>query len=197
MIAVAALCGSVVPVQADGDQGAQWKSEWQGPYVGVQSGYGFAGQGLDELIRIGGPKGSLAGVRIGWNMEMGRLVVGLSADISHSLIGQSILNARGSVPWLGAMTARLGYALTPSTLVYGLAGPAVGRGQIRFPGFALAHNHLGITVGGGVEQRFGSTVSIYAEYRYVGLIPKSYSPLPLRLGYEGHVALIGVNFRMK
>lgn len=200
LTAIAILWGSLVQVQAheQPDKGLAMPTPfvWQGVYIGAQLGHGFAGRGLDEIIRIGGPKGSLVGVRLGWNAEIGRLILGLSADISHSMIGQSILNAKGTVPWLGSVTARLGYAVTPSTLVYGLVGPAVGRGQIRFPGFSLAHQHIGLTVGGGLEQRFGSKISLYAEYRYIGLAPKSYSPLPLRLGYEGHVALIGFNLRL-
>lgn len=196
MAAVGALLGSVIQAQAEAGPRLQRALLWEGAYIGFQFGYGFAGQSIDEIIRIGGPKGSLVGIRAGWNLEMGRLVMGFSADISHSLIGQSFLNARGNLPWVASVTARLGYAVTPSTLVYGLTGPTFGRGQIRFPGFSMSHNHIGLTVGGGIEQRVGSAVSVYAEYRYVGLLPKPYSPLPLKLGYEGHVALIGINFRL-
>lgn len=180
------------------DPPSSWEEstrQWTGGFIGLHAGQAFAGRALDDIVRIHGPKGHLFGAQTGWDWQWGRWVAGIALDVSHAEIGTRFSLARGSVRWLASLRGRIGFALDPDTLLYATAGPALGRGDIRALDFVGTAVHLGLTAGGGVERRLFHRVSVFAEYRYTMMPERTYNPLPLKAGYEGHMVLVGLQFR--
>ena len=83
--------------------------------------------------------------------------------------------------WDGSLRGRLGYLITPATLVYGTGGVAWQRLELNtnctvVPGnsfcFGASHNEtsattrVGWTIGGGVEQMIAGHWLVRADYRY-------------------------------
>jgi outer membrane immunogenic protein len=79
------------------------------------------------------------------------------------------------VQWFGTLTARVGYAVQPQTLVYVKGGAAWLRNDYTdncptcpFFGNGSA-TRSGWTIGGGAEYKFDPNWSVFLEYDYVGL----------------------------
>lgn len=185
---------AVVPAQAGAD-GAFPERSWAGGFAGFYAGQAFAGRALEDIVRISGPKGHLFGAQLGWDWQWGRWVLGIAADISHTRIDTSFLIVRGSVRWMASLRGRIGLALDRDTLLYVTAGPAIGRGDIRALDFVGTATHIGLMAGGGLERRVSGRISAFVEYRYTAMPERPYDPLPLKAGYEGHLVLLGLQFR--
>ncbi len=139
--------------------------------------------------------GGLVGVQGGWNLRLtSDAIVGIEADVGYGGLrgGRSSsgviagYNAPYSVSqhyatdWQAALRARAGYLVTPSTLLFVEAGPAVSRMRYggSFNDFVPIVNYgeyeaasatewkLGLTLGGGVEYMVTSNLSLRAEYLY-------------------------------
>jgi outer membrane immunogenic protein len=139
------------------------------------------------------PNGFTGGGQIGYNWQASsNVVLGLEADFEYfGLKGSTTsgavypccaptaftINQNVSTDWLATFRARLGYLVTPSTLVYVTGGGAVTdvKGTFTFTDtFAAAtesasfnSTKLGWTVGGGVEWTLWSGWSAKAEYLFV------------------------------
>jgi outer membrane immunogenic protein len=184
---------------------------WTGAYVGLHGGWNLDNQnvrttGVDQnnvnaiqanarpnsvvLDRNGG----LGGGQIGANFQYGRVVAGLEADISaldsdatakYTNIngGPSYLSAK--LNYLGTVRPRLGYLISPSTLLYGTGGWAYGgakyssafyrpSGEQNFGG-SDRYTATGYAAGAGVEHalpvRFlgSSAWTIRAEWLHYDL----------------------------
>jgi len=149
-------------------------------------------------------KGGLAGGQIGYNWQMNRIVFGVQGDGSWADIKGSAGNplnlidgrcsfdgtpdqtaeCRTTIRAMGNLTARVGYLVTPSTLIYGKAGInwssidfqvlndiAFGGGcggevpGTRFPGYNTVNRvRAGATAGVGIEQRIWNNVTVFGEY---------------------------------
>jgi outer membrane immunogenic protein len=155
---VGALVGAGAPAAADGYVGRGGYAapfSWNGYYVGINGGYGFAAS--DENVvwtetfaaapffgpAAGGSldiAGGFGGLQIGANHQFGRWVVGLEADAQWSGIsddaaavttpylapgGTAAITTKNSVNWFGTVRPRLGYAFDRS-LVYFTGGLAWG-----------------------------------------------------------------------
>jgi outer membrane immunogenic protein len=73
---------------------------------------------------------------------------------------------------LGTARLRLGYLMTPDTLLYVTGGAAYAREKSTAAGgggFNTKVDHLGWTVGAGVEYKFAPEWSLKAEYLYADL----------------------------
>ena len=76
--------------------------------------------------------------------------------------------------WFDTLTARGGYLVTPQVLLYAQGGAAWTNTNITFldgSGAQLgqtSNDRTGWTVGAGVEWRFGSQWSVFAEYNFMG-----------------------------
>lgn len=148
-------------------------------------------------------KGGLAGGQIGYNWQMNRWVFGVQGDGSWADIKGSAGNplnltdgrcsfngtpdqsaeCRTTIKAMGNLTARGGFLVTPSTLLYGKAGINISSidfqvlndrdinggtcGPIgsRYPGYnAVNRTTAGATAGVGVEQRVWNNVTVFGEY---------------------------------
>jgi outer membrane immunogenic protein len=149
-------------------------------------------------------KGGLAGGQIGYNWQVNQWVFGIQGDGSWANIKGSAGNplnlndgrcgfpgspdqtveCRTTIKAMGNLTARAGYLVTPSTLLYVKGG--VNWSSIDFhilnfaefpggscidevhPDYSSVHRtRTSGTVGGGVEQRIWNNVTIFGEYDYI------------------------------
>ncbi len=126
--------------------------------------------------------------RIGFDKQMGHLVVGVIGEFGRSEIVDSV-SAFSTTPASYTMTrslrfngsARLRAGITPgsmrSTLFYATGGGAYGRVRNYFAttntanSFATngSHDAFGFAGGGGVEQKLGKNFSVGLEYLYTEL----------------------------
>lgn len=120
--------------------------------------------------------------RIGWDKQMGALVVGVvgefgTSNITDSTSGFSTTPANyvftRKVDWEGSVRGRAGFAAN-NTLFYGAFGPSYVKLDNSFSSSQSTNTFTGsgrskewgITGGGGIEQKIGRNFSIGVEYLY-------------------------------
>jgi outer membrane immunogenic protein len=138
----------------------------------------------------------LVGGTLGYNYQFNSIVIGAEMDFDWANIkgsgGQSLsvapipvaltTTSDSQLKWLGTLRARLGYTITPTTLLFVTGGGAYGQVNSTttialtapkpFGATASADvsdNKWGWTVGGGIEQKLWSGFSIKAEADYIDL----------------------------
>lgn len=179
-------------------------ANWTGFYVGANIGYGGWGDDkvgiqLATPLPLGwrnvgslAPSGVFGGLQAGYNWQRGSLVYGLEMDIQYSGMKESFATAglvasdspagslgafAGShrVNWFGSVRPRIGFLVSPSTLVYATGGLGVMGGKYRVTGvdaglnnFTLSSNstRIGWVIGAGLEHKFNPNWSVKAEYQY-------------------------------
>lgn len=138
-------------------------------------------QGCDDDGR-----GSMAGIRAGYDYQLGAFVIGAAIDYSvgnqeDSVTGFSTTPANyifvRKLESLAAVRARLGYAWGPA-LAYVTGGYASGKVENRFRSSNGANTFTATTdddkadgyqAGGGVEYRLADNLSVTGEYLYTSL----------------------------
>jgi outer membrane immunogenic protein len=132
------------------------------------------------------------GVRLGYDMQIGRWVVGAvgelaGADVEDSVTGFSTTPAYYSftrnLDHTAALRARVGYAAGPA-LIYATGGAAYGKVENSFVTNNTANSFTvttdeddadGFQVGGGVEWRLAPGLSVTGEYLYSNLETGDYN----------------------
>lgn len=169
---------------------------WTGLYVGVHGGYVWndvnsvhaannwwttaPGQNFPSSL-----DGAALGLQLGYNYQVGRWVVG--GEVSYSVTFGDEADASPYFPALDSYSAeldgiflatgRLGYDFASGTLVYVKGGYAGARIEVSNDDFVSGNTNLSIdkgwyngwTIGGGIEQRLGTNVSLALEYNYIDL----------------------------
>jgi len=175
------------PAFADGER-------WSGFYGGFHLGYGG---GRDDVAEVNGPRsyfpdtsGGVAGVQLGWQHQLDRMVAGIEIEGGH--LGQSgslhrsdggsEVTADAKLGLYGTLSARVGYLMTPSWLLYTRAGitfaemnaetvqacPATACSVT--PSRARTRDHAwGGTLGIGAEYALTEKWTARAEYQYAVL----------------------------
>lgn len=139
-------------------------SNWAGPYLGLQAGYGFG------TVELPGPNidtdGFTGGAFAGIQGQNGSFVYGLEADVNYNdSRGRNLTtSSRSNVD--GSLRARLGYAVNDRILVYATAGGAAENRQIRDAAGRDENTMLGWTAGAGVDAKLTDQVFGRLEYRY-------------------------------
>jgi outer membrane immunogenic protein len=156
---------------------------WTGFYVGVNAGYGFSTNDDDDVFVPGvgfvgsgnDDGGFVGGAQVGYNYQIGQVVLGLEADIQYADIGGGndnffvdgglLGNNDDSDNYFGTVRARLGFAIDRALLFVtgGFAYGDVGGG--RFGGGSEG----GWTLGGGVEYAITNNITVKLEGLYVNL----------------------------
>lgn len=107
---------------------------FNGAYIGASVGY--AGLDADHTDVFSGDKLSsddgsvIIGGHVGYNMQCGRVVVGIEGDLSYLDLGSSVTdpftqtNFQTKVDMLGTLRGRLGVTIHETTLLYATAGVA-------------------------------------------------------------------------
>lgn len=119
------------------------------------------------------------GVGIGYDFAAGdQMVIGAEAEITESSAGWDNNNSEPNVFNLGRVNAgrdiyfggRIGYAASPTTLVYAKAGYTNARYNLQgSDGTISLRQRLdtdGYRVGAGVEHKLGTNAFVKVEYRY-------------------------------
>jgi outer membrane immunogenic protein len=204
---------------------------WTGVYVGANLGYGNAKASADFSV-LGVPllngsenlDGMLYGFQAGYNYQIGRVVLGIEADINGSL--QKASNTRicaalacnlvaitqtseDSIPWLGTARLRAGFAFD-RFLVYGTAGAGFGEFKstqtlttlLGTVTSATSDQRPAWVAGAGIEAAITDHWSVKAEYLYLdtGTFNTTYSLLGIGLITErsrmtDNMFRLGVNYR--
>lgn len=178
----------------------RYSGAWSGPYAGMHAGWGqaqagyifgpgsgyFGGGAGDRFTDK--PDGWLAGLQLGYNQQIGALVLGLEAATSTGRL-KSLSHARAAFPnlvsadydtradWIGALTPRIGLAADRWHL-YAKGGAAAahmatsqrvetsGMGCPCFYNFSEKAYYAGWTVGGGVEYALTPNWVFGVDYSY-------------------------------
>lgn len=164
-------------------------NRWTGAYVGINGGYGWTTykdqladqtNGAGNLFNGLSPKGFIGGGQIGLNQQLGRVVVGVEADLSGGRISDSATwgttftaNSTSRLERLSTYRLRAGYTFD-NVLVYGTAGFAMGNvtNTVVFStGAAYGAKDVssGTAFGGGFEYKFAPQWSLKTEYLRVNL----------------------------
>lgn len=167
-------------------------ANWGGFYAGVNGGYGWgtttrraAGGGPETSNNSGGWQ---LGGQVGYNMDMGGFVIGGEADLQWANIAYSEdLGAAGTfkagTDFYGTVRGRAGMGFG-AVMPYVTGGFAAGRGtaSLTNPGGVVTSqsaNHIGWTIGAGLEAKASDNISFKAEYLYVDLGTQTYNGLPV------------------
>jgi outer membrane immunogenic protein len=197
---------------------------WNGYYVGVNLGGGFAqGRGNDgiSLTPAGtfaavapgvanpisntsyseSPAGFLGGGQIGYNWQMpgSQWIFGVEVDGQGTSQSTSIVGAGGtlteSLPWFATARGRVGYAITPTIMLYGTGGLAVVDHKFSAPGASQDDTRAGWTAGAGIEGAISRNWSWKLEYLHLDVAtftPANTAPVTVRVTDE--IVRVGANF---
>jgi outer membrane immunogenic protein len=140
-------------------------SNWAGPYLGLQAGWGFGTvevPGAPDIDNDGFTGGAFAG----WQAQNGSFVYGLEADVNFNALDGSngVTSTESNVD--GSLRARLGYAITDRILIYATGGGAMENREITDAAGSDTNAMLGWTVGAGVDAKLTDQVFGRLEYRY-------------------------------
>ncbi|MGP0092543.1 MAG: outer membrane protein [Xanthobacteraceae bacterium] len=194
---------------------------WSGCYVGGNVGGGWTNISAYDprlLISDGNTNGSgvVGGGQIGCDYQIGSLVFGIQGMIDGTSIrGSGVepvlpLTNSGSVPWLAALTGRIGFIVLPTTLIYAKGGPALARNNISTAVTAtgVPFSSTGYTAGSGwiagvgLEHMFMPHWSVFVEYDYLSSNTQTEtftnmlgSTFPINITQNVQMGIVGVNLR--
>ena len=193
---------------------------WTGFYIGINGGGVWHRAELDGFDAVGGTTaasqtlaGGTFGGQIGYNWQSRNFVYGLEADGNWVDADGTTLTTNsygGSFPyhsnlkWLATVRGRIGFLVSPPTLVYLTGGYAVGgvdNDTTDLGGFVKNSTKSGWTAGGGFERMLTPRWTVKAEALYVDLGDSSTTFNQFGSGYGATftntavVARIGANFK--
>lgn len=172
-------------------------NNWTGFYLGAMGGY--AQQNSSNVGLLGEMSGGFAGGTLGYNWQMGNVVVGLEADAAWADVGASLGGVVSSqIRDMGTVRGRVGYAFD-QVLIYGTGGYAWADNRLTIGPLSDSKIHSGWTVGAGVEVMFVPKWSVKAEYLFRSFESQNYfagiAPPGLPSGtLELHSVQFGVNY---
>ena len=153
---------------------------WTGVYAGINGGGGFGHSDWDLPLGTSGfdTSGGLIGGTLGYNYQMGRVVLGLEGDVDYSTIKGDTTSGTGICggiscetrnQWLATARGRVGYAFD-RVLPYITAGGAFGDVKMTPAGLGSeTDTQAGWTAGAGVEFGIAGPWTAKVEYLYVDL----------------------------
>lgn len=181
---------------------------WTGFYIGVQGGGEFAHEsglwgdaaqkGLSPYANS--PSGGLIGGHVGYNWQIGKVVLGVEGDANAALgvsgatstvynslglngnpVGTTLYPIRAQQFSNEDIRLRLGYAIDRA-LLYAAGGVAFGDVKTTYyspapstPYLSVSTQRVGWTLGGGLDYAFTDSIVGRVEYRYTDLGSKSFS----------------------
>lgn len=184
-------------------------SNWQGLYVGINGGLGFASFGAGSDTLIGNANGGLIGGTVGFNfVPAPNLVVGVEGDFDFAGIKASGMPypgvyRDGSANDIFTVRARVGYTFNRA-LIYltgGFAGSnnsvSVSNVWTRFAGQQSTYQ-TGWALGAGVEYMLTSNLSAKAEYIFTSVGSShdffNFSFASLQTNVDNSMVRLGVNY---
>ena len=202
-------------------------NNWTGFYVGAVAGYSWSSathcdaSGTPPCGNVGdvfpsyNHNGSSLGGTLGYNHQIGSIVLGLEGDLSWANwrgssgttddFGCGTNNARfaSAINWSGTVRARLGYSMG-NTLPYLTAGLAIDRlgASIESRSFTRT-NRAHFVLGGGIEYAFTRNWSAKIEYLHIfskgdfhyDIIPSCQGPGCFLRNKDIDMVRVGLNYR--
>lgn len=141
---------------------------------------GFRAEGLvgyDALTSGEDSDGVVYGGAVGYDAAVGGILLGAEGEFTESSIkgeqGNLLVSGDSARVTLGRdlyVGGRVGFPLSPDTLLYGKAGYTNARINTRYTvGATTARDKAdadGLRLGAGIEQKIGAQTYVKAEYRY-------------------------------
>lgn len=160
----------------------------------------FYGDAFDpETGSLGTDTGFAGGLEAGYNHQFGSLVLGIAADVSWTNTDNTgVFTTPAGSQWtinsspdvFGTVRGKLGFLVQPSLLVYATGGLAWGQFNVSqatdfVDGSGCSvdcaggrtsgtFDHIGYTVGGGLEYALNHNWSLKAEYLFVEMGSEDY-----------------------
>jgi outer membrane immunogenic protein len=175
LIAAASCVVAAAPVAAQ-DKG------FSGPWVAGVAGYDVNKQGSSQDSgatpdRHKSAKGVVYGAAVGYDVDLGNVVVGAEGELTDSTADSKYDNnfvdyglGRADAGRDIYVGGRVGFKATPKTLVYAKGGYTNARfNYVGTDGTTATNRHLdtdGWRAGAGVEQKLGPRTFAKVEYRY-------------------------------
>ena len=166
--------------------------DWTGAYIGVNGGYG---KGYSDITNVQfgtgtlysypdedgnfAMNGSLVGGQLGYNQEIGRIVVGVEADLDYANMkgnyafpAPNQINLAGKIDSFGTLRARFGYAFD-NVLIFTTGGFAYASTKAMLASVtppvitsSASKSYTGYTFGGGIEYGVSRNWTVKGEYLY-------------------------------
>jgi outer membrane immunogenic protein len=204
--------------------------DWSGAYAGVHAGYGSGDKAWHAIFGVSGGQGGgnpqdslnaanygvdgfLGGIQAGYNIQRGRIVMGIEGEASWAGIDGNGLGGVNSddrpfstdVNFLGTFTGRFGVAMN-RTLFYGETGVAIiNESHSHTTGAPVELNGSetrgGWLLGAGVEHAFNDRWSIKGEYNYIQfnaadvVLSNGGDESAFAIDQDMHTFKLGLNFR--
>lgn len=173
-------------------------ANWSGGYFGLHGGWGFGQADLSFAPGSTFPgtallkdstdlSGGIGGFHVGHNWQFGNLVLGIEGSTAWSGIKGNDAGLFATLPLatykselqsLSTLTGRVGWALDSSWLLYAKGGLAYGtvRGTVTngAVNYRETTDHVGWTIGAGVEYALTPNWIVGVEYNYVNLADERY-----------------------
>src|SRR5689334_23105704 len=173
---------------------------WTGFYVGINGGGGWGRSDFSAPFTTGSfdVSGGLVGGTLGYNWQMGEVVLGLEGDADWSNIRGSaacgVTSCETRNHWLGTVRGRLGYAFD-RFMPYVTGGLAVGDIKTTVAGVGSASDtKAGWTAGGGIEAAIAGPWTAKVEYLHVDL-GRTSSVLGSDAKFNADIVRAGLNYR--
>ncbi len=187
---------------------AQEMAPFTGPHAEVLLGYDNLSGGNDGSDDSADGLGY--GVALGYDFQLGGLIAGIEGEWTDSntdltgadidVTGDNYRLETGRDLYIGA---RLGFAATPSTMVYLKGGYTNARIESRYTNATGTQFDEGVTMDGwragvGVEQKFnlfGPSGFVKAEYRYSNYSNLDFADFDAAVDVDRHQVMAGVGIR--
>lgn len=171
------------------------QSDWDGPYIGANLGYGW-GTATDTSGGFGTASltGWLVGGQVGYNFHLSdNIVAGIEGNLDWE--NETGSNANGSlrINGEGSIRGRLGIDLD-GILPYAEAGVAFANATASDPTgtTSVSATHTGYTLGAGIEFKVADHVSANVEYRYSNYGNQTYNGTTI--GLTDNTVRVGLNY---
>ena len=182
---------------------AQEAAPFTGPHIEGIVGYDDISDGKGDVMY---------GVAAGYDFQLGGVIAGIEGEFADSDVKGSARDLVTTGDSFSLNTdrdlyvgGRLGFAVTPSTMIYAKGGYTNAKFEGRFTNGAGTIFNDGVTadgyrVGAGIEQKFslfGPSGFIKAEYRYSNYknIDIGEDDFDFKTDFDRHQAVVGVGVR--
>jgi outer membrane immunogenic protein len=182
---------------------AQEEAPFTGPHIEGIVGYDDVSEGDGDLMY---------GIAGGYDFQLGGVIAGIEGEFADSDVKGSASDVLATGDSFSLNTdrdlyigARLGAAVTPSTMLYVKGGYTNAKFESRFDDGAGTIYNNGVTadgyrIGAGIEQKFnlfGPSGFVKAEYRYSNYrnIDIGEDDFDLDTDFDRHQAVVGVGVR--